>query len=119
MYLTVVYNDGAAWSLLAGHRFLLTALAPGTLLLGIFFRRYLGLNRAINRFSLGLIAGGICGNFLDRLRTGYVVDFIDVRLPFYRWPTFNVADSALCLGAFLFLVANQRPPAPADQLPKK
>jgi signal peptidase II len=61
-----------------------------------------------NRYSLpfALIAGGAAGNVIDRLRFGSVVDFLDVYIGTHHWPTFNVADSAICVGAVLFLVVN-------------
>ena len=56
--------------------------------------------------ALALIAGGALGNLIDRLRYGAVVDFLDFYLGNYHWPAFNVADSAICVGAVLFLVVN-------------
>jgi signal peptidase II len=52
--------------------------------------------------TFGLLFGGILGNVIDRLCRGFVVDFIDVNLQIYRWPTFNVADAALCVSVFIF-----------------
>jgi signal peptidase II len=43
----------------------------------------------------GLVVGGALGNLIDRLRFGYVLDFFDVNLGFYRWPAFNIADAAI------------------------
>lgn len=54
--------------------------------------------------ALMLLLGGIAGNFFDRLRQGYVVDFIDLHWNRYHWPTFNVADSAITVGVCLLLV---------------
>ena len=56
--------------------------------------------------ALALICGGAVGNLIDRLRFGSVVDFLDFYLKGYHWPAFNVADSAICTGAGLFLVIN-------------
>lgn len=56
-------------------------------------------------WSLSLIIGGAVGNIIDRLRCGFVIDFIDVHWKAYHWPIFNVADSAICVGIFLLLVA--------------
>lgn len=56
--------------------------------------------------GLGLIMGGAGGNVLDRLRYGAVVDFIDLHYGSYHWYTFNVADSAICLGVACLLMAN-------------
>lgn len=54
--------------------------------------------------ALGLIIGGAMGNIIDRLRFGAVVDFIDVYFDSYHWPAFNVADSAVCIGALLLII---------------
>ena len=59
--------------------------------------------------TLGLLLGGAVGNMLDRLRLGYVVDFVDVGIGPTRFYTFNVADSAISLAIFLLLVAALRP----------
>jgi signal peptidase II len=59
--------------------------------------------------TLGLLLGGAIGNMLDRLRLGYVVDFVDVGLGTLRFYTFNVADSAISLSILLLLVAAIRP----------
>ncbi len=55
--------------------------------------------------SLSFILGGALGNLLDRLRLGYVVDFIDLHAGRYHWPAFNVADSALSVGILLLLLS--------------
>lgn len=65
--------------------------------------------RKVNRFyswSLALIAGGAAGNLIDRVRFGAVIDFLDFYVGKYHWPAFNVADSAICVGAGLFLLIN-------------
>ncbi len=59
----------------------------------------------LGRFAVGLIMGGAVGNLVDRLRYGEVVDFIDVWIGPYHWPTFNVADSAISVGLGLLLFA--------------
>lgn len=57
--------------------------------------------------ALALIIGGAMGNGLDRCHYGFVVDFIDVHLGVYHWPTFNVADSAICIGVGLLMLTNK------------
>lgn len=54
--------------------------------------------------ACALLLAGIVGNLTDRVRLGYVVDFIEVHLGSFTWPTFNVADSVICMGAFLLVV---------------
>lgn len=53
--------------------------------------------------ALSLILGGALGNLWDRISYGHVIDFIQLYIPHYYWPTFNVADSAICIGAILLL----------------
>ena len=57
----------------------------------------------INQIALGLIIGGAIGNVIDRIRFGAVFDFLDLYFGDYHWPAFNVADSAICVGAFLLI----------------
>lgn len=54
--------------------------------------------------ALSLVLGGALGNLVDRLRLGYVVDFVVLHYQHYAWPTFNVADSAICVGAAVLLL---------------
>ena len=63
------------------------------------------LGRRITATSLGLalILGGALGNAYDRLRFGYVIDFLEVHIIHYHWPDFNVADSAIVVGGILLL----------------
>ncbi len=59
---------------------------------------------ALNRLSLSLVLGGAIGNLYDRILVGGVTDFLQVFLGSYEWPSFNVADSAICVGAVLMAV---------------
>ncbi len=59
--------------------------------------------RRIQAAALGLIAGGAAGNIVDRVRNGAVTDFLDFHLGAWRWPTFNMADVAITLGAMLLI----------------
>jgi len=54
--------------------------------------------------SLALLLAGIAGNVTDRLRLGFVIDFIDVQFGNWHYPTFNVADAAICVGAGLLMI---------------
>jgi signal peptidase II len=75
--------------------------------LGLTFANF-RMQKGQSRYSLpfALIAGGAAGNVIDRLRFGSVVDFLDVYVGTHHWPTFNVADSAICVGVVFFLVIN-------------
>lgn len=67
------------------------------------------------RRSLAMIAGGALGNIVDRLRQGAVTDFLDFHWADMHWPTFNIADVAICLGVVTLLVSTML--APADRKP--
>ena len=66
------------------------------------------------RSPFGLLCGGIVGNFLDRLAHGHVIDFIDLHFGTYTYPTFNVADSAICIGVFWYVLWSLRNPTPVQ-----
>ena len=96
-------NTGAAWGLFSNYGGVLALLAVAVLVSIVAFRRSLELHRPFLQISFGLIVGGIIGNLIDRLRFRYVIDFLDVHLGFYRWPTFNIADSGIVIGVGLYL----------------
>lgn len=102
--LTLVYNPGAAFGLNVGpwSRWVFTVLT--LIALGVLARLYreTATSDRLRALALGLVCGGALGNFFNRLwsRPG-VVDFIDVGVGSARWPTFNVADIGVCVGAFL------------------
>jgi signal peptidase II len=105
LYLNQTANDGAAWGIFAGKRLFLITISICAAVGIILFRKKLQLHGRFRGMAFGLLLGGICGNLLDRLRLGAVIDFIDVHLPFYRWPTFNLADAAICLGVLILLLS--------------
>src|SRR5690606_36683230 len=96
-----VRNTGASFGFFQGQSNLLTVLALGAIafLATYYFRK--ARNDALVALALGLQLGGALGNVIDRLRYGYVVDFID----FPRFPTFNVADSSITVGVALLMYA--------------
>lgn len=103
--LTLVHNTGAAFGLFPGSRvpfIIISCLAIGVVFYLFLRQSYRGL---ANRILLGCILGGAVGNLVDRVRLGWVVDFIDVGIGSARWPVFNVADSAVTLGV-VFLAWN-------------
>lgn len=107
-YLVHVGNTGAAWSLFTGRSLLLAALAAATLI-GIFFgRSALGLSGLRTQIAFGLLCGGIAGNLIDRIFRGQVVDFLDFHFGSYQYPTFNVADSAICVGVACYILGSFR-----------
>jgi signal peptidase II len=108
LYFIHVGNTGAAWSLFPGQSALLGALAAATLAAIFFWRHALGLRVRAVQACFGLLCGGILGNLCDRLLHGHVVDFIDVHLGAYNYPTFNVADSGICVGVIAYLIKSLR-----------
>jgi len=96
-YLTYILNPGAAFGILADQKILfivIAVLAIGGVLIGY---RQLPPGRILLQLGLGLAVGGAVGNLADRLRYGQVVDFLDFRV----WPVFNLADTAIVIGAGL------------------
>ena len=107
--LVLAYNTGAAFSFLAEgggwQRWFFTATASIASIVIIYFLRK---HAKELRFCFGLsfILGGALGNLIDRIRLGHVIDFLDFHVAGYHWPAFNVADSAICLGAALLIWEN-------------
>jgi signal peptidase II len=104
--LVLVHNTGAAFSFLAGAGgwqrwfFAVVSIVISAVIV-VMLRRH-----AHNRLlagALAMVLGGALGNLHDRLRFGYVVDFIQVHAGGYYWPAFNAADSAITLGVALLL----------------
>jgi signal peptidase II len=104
MRLTLVYNPGAAFGLHLGaqSRFIFTALTLVALVILARLYRATGRGDVQRTLALALVCAGAVGNLLDRLRSDLgVVDFLDIGWGDTRWPTFNVADMAVTLGAML------------------
>lgn len=81
--------------------FLIGVTLAALVVIGILIRQA---EDRLTVFALSLIAGGACGNLIDRVRFGEVVDFLDLYLGSYHWPAFNVADSAITVGVVLSIV---------------
>ncbi|WP_120511634.1 signal peptidase II [Photobacterium salinisoli] len=106
--LLYVHNYGAAFSFLSDasgwQRWLFTAIALGvTVLLMVWMRRTPASHTMVNS-AYALIIGGALGNLFDRLYHGFVVDFLDFYIGQHHWPAFNIADSAICVGAGLIIL---------------
>ena len=107
--LSYALNRGVAFSLFAESpldlRWVLAAISAlaAILVLGYLVRAQNP--KAIAGVSLALLLSGIAGNLMDRVRLGEVVDFLDFHLGHsFTWPTFNIADSAICIGAALLAI---------------
>lgn len=101
--ITYIRNTGAAWGMLSGSGGLLTVLSLVMLILLVCFRRHIMTDSLLHRITFGLMISGIVGNLIDRIRHGYVVDFLDFLIIGYNFPAFNVADSAICIGVGLYM----------------
>lgn len=104
--LTYVRNTGAAWGMFSGQHLGLIALSILMLILVVVFRRSFLKPTWEHRLALGLMIGGILGNLYDRLRYGWVVDYLDFFRGDWHWPAFNVADSAICIGVGLYMISS-------------
>ena len=107
LHVTFVTNTGAAFGLFKNSTLLfviisLVAILFTSVLITLSIKRHEFLSRPVFNFGLILITSGALGNLIDRLRFGYVVDFIDVRI----WPVFNIADSSITIGTFLLILSS-------------
>ena len=105
--LVLVYNKGAAFSMFADAGGWQTPLLVAFALVAAGIVGYLIVRNPGKRmlcFGLALILGGALGNLIDRLRFGHVVDFLDFHALGWHWPAFNVADSAICVGAVILIL---------------
>ncbi|MBA2709816.1 MAG: lipoprotein signal peptidase [Tatlockia sp.] len=105
---TLAYNTGAAFSFLSGvgswHRWFFAGFSIAmSLVLTIWLIR-LSPKAKLQSLAISLILGGAVGNLYDRAAMGHVIDFIDLYYENHHWPVFNLADAAICLGAFLLLI---------------
>ena len=106
--LFLIFNTGAAFSMMSdGFIWQKTILIffPVLVVLFFFYTTYFSEQKQ-TYFKLGicLIAGGAFGNLIDRILYGYVIDFIDLYISNYHWPTFNIADSSITIGACIIIL---------------
>ena len=106
--LTHVHNYGAAFSFLSDsggwQRWFFTAIALVVSVMIIWWLKGTRKDQIMLPVAFSLILGGALGNVYDRLVYGYVIDFLDVYYQGWHWPAFNIADSAICLGAILLII---------------
>ena len=104
----LVHNTGAAFSFLAGaggwQRWLLIGVALLVVVVIVAILRRLKPGATWTAISLALILGGAVGNLIDRIRLGYVIDFIGAHWGSLYWPYFNIADSAISIGAVILVL---------------
>jgi signal peptidase II len=113
--LTHVLNTGAAFSMFEGSaspilvRNLLIGFSIIAVIVVLVLIWKMGRSLSLMSVALALILGGAIGNLYDRIRYLHVVDFLEVHIVHYHWPDFNVADSAIVVGACLLLLEMLRP----------
>lgn len=108
-FLNIVHieNKGAAFGILSslGNNYFIVV----ALIAIVFILIYLAKSPlSLETYALSMVLGGAVGNFIDRIRIGKVIDFIDVFVRDWHWPAFNIADSALTVGIALFIIASFR-----------
>ena len=107
----LIFNAGAAFSILDDGFFWQQLLLLGVPFAALFFFFHLiYLSDQLNYFKISIcfITGGAIGNLIDRVFSGYVVDFIDLYVAIYHWPTFNIADAFITLGASVLVIVELR-----------
>jgi signal peptidase II len=113
-HLTYVENAGIAWGLFAdagrGGKFVLGAISVIAATGIIVYAVRTPVSERWTHWGLTLILGGVLGNLTDRINHGAVVDFLDFTIGSYKWPTFNIADMAISLGALILIVDALRSP---------
>ena len=118
--LSHVRNRGAAFGILSDadlpyQAILFSVLSLVALAAIAVYAMRLPVTARLPQLALSLVLGGAVGNLIDRLRHGYVVDFVHVYWRQYQWPDFNVADSAISIGVALLVLDILRSPQPGEQ----
>jgi signal peptidase II len=98
-HITYILNPGAAFGILEHQTYFFIAVALALFVALIYFYPRLPPGCCLLRVGIGLQVGGAVGNVIDRIKTGYVVDFLDFRI----WPVFNIADMAIVTGVALII----------------
>ena len=93
-HITYILNPGAAFGLFENQTAFFVIIAICMIIAAIYFYPMIPKQYRLLRFGMGLMVGGAMGNVLDRIKTGYVVDFFDFRI----WPIFNIADVGIVCG---------------------
>lgn len=102
--ITYLRNNGAAFSILSGNRiFLILITLIALLIIYIFLIKNKNINK-IETICYGTLMGGIIGNLIDRVRLGYVIDYLDFNIINYNYPVFNFADICIVVSAILLLI---------------
>ncbi len=117
--LTLMHNEGVAFSILAEQsgwqRYFISVVASAIVIWLLYWLYQNSKTMKLQNTALVLVVGGALGNIWDRVNLGYVVDFVELHYAGYYWPAFNVADSAIFLGAVLLIVDAFKNKEPAGE----
>jgi signal peptidase II len=104
--LSYTENPGIAFGMLnSGNvKWLLVAVSVAAIAVVVYYMKRTPVSNSLLLWSLALLAAGICGNLIDRIRLGRVIDFILIYYKSYQWPVFNIADTAITIGAALMAI---------------
>ena len=104
--LSYTENPGIAFGMLnnGNVKWLLVAVSVTAIMVVVYYMRRTPISNTMLLWSLSLLAAGICGNLIDRFRLGRVIDFLLLYYKSYQWPVFNVADTAITIGAALMAI---------------
>lgn len=107
-HITYVRNTGAAWSMFSDKSYLVLILSL-IIIVGIILYVYKNKgDNVLEKIAYSLILGGALGNFVDRIISGYVIDFLDFNIFGYDYPIFNLADTFIVIGVILMVVYTWR-----------
>lgn len=101
--LVLVHNTGGLFGLLSGQAPIFAVVSLGVIALIVWYESQVG-QSLLATLALGLLTGGAIGNLIDRIRLGFVVDFVDMGLGAWRWYTYNVADASISTSIVLLLI---------------
>lgn len=101
--LTYIRNTGAVWGFFQHQNHWLIFFSLVVLILIVVFYRWLADGRCVHCIAMGCMIGGISGNLIDRIKMGWVVDFLGFHWSALHWPSFNFADAAICIGVALYI----------------
>ena len=104
--ITYLQNTGGAFSILSKSLPLLIVLTVVILFIIIWIIKKMSVIDTFNIITYGILIGGILGNFIDRIRLGYVIDFLDFNIGSYHYPVFNIADIMIVVSCIILIIKN-------------
>jgi len=102
--ISYVQNTGAAWSIFSNSQMFLIITTLTILILFIYFLLKLDKIKNSEQIVYGILIGGILGNLIDRIRLGYVIDFLDFNFSSFNFPVFNLADTFIVISGIILII---------------